>query len=314
MSRLMSAAGRLPAFAAFCFFLAFQPSVAWSANSPPSISGTPRDSVIVGNGYGFTPKASDPDGQTLTFRIANKPGWATFSTSSGRLSGAPKAANAGTYSNIVISVSDGIATRSLPAFSIKVVPNSAPVISGTPGSTATVGAIYAFTPKASDANGQTLTFRIANKPGWATFSTSTGRLGGAPKSTHIGTYSGIVISVSDGIATRSLPTFSIKVVANSAPVISGTPGSTATVGATYAFTPKASDANGQTLTFRIANKPGWATFSTSTGRLSGTPKSTHIGTYSGIVISVSDGIATRSLPTFSIKVAARRLRPPTERR
>ena len=55
MLRLMSAAGKLPAFAAFCFFFcAFQPSVAWSSNTPPSISGTPRDSVIVGNGYGFT--------------------------------------------------------------------------------------------------------------------------------------------------------------------------------------------------------------------------------------------------------------------
>jgi Putative Ig domain/Fibronectin type III domain len=308
MFRSMSAAGKLPAFAAFCFFFcAFQPSVAWSANSPPSISGTPRDSVIIGNAYGFTPTASDPNGQTLTFRIANKPAWATFSTSTGRLSGAPKAANAGTYSSIVITVSDGVASTSLPAFSIKVVPNSVPVISGTPGSTATVGATYAFTPKASDANGQALKYSIANKPGWATFSTSTGRLSGTPKSTHIGTYSGIVISVSDGIATTSLPSFALKVATatsgttNRAPVISGTPVTRAAKDQPYSFRPTVTDADGDPLTFSIANKPAWASFDTSSGTLYGTPGVT--GTFSNIVISVSDGTASASLPAFGIVVS-----------
>lgn len=309
MFRLMSAAGRQPALAVLCiFFCTFQSSVAWSANTPPSISGTPRDSVIIGNGYGFTPTASDPNGQTLTFKIANKPAWATFSTSTGRLSGAPKAAQAGTYSSIVISVSDGQASASLPAFSIKVVANSAPVISGTPGSTAAVGSTYAFTPKAADANDQTLKYTIANKPAWATFSSSTGRLSGTPKSTHIGTYSGIVVSVSDGIATSSLPSFSLKVTtaststSNRAPVISGTPVTRATKGQPYSFKPTVADADGDPLTFSVSNKPAWASFDAANGTLYGTPTAT--GTFSGIVISVSDGKTTASLPAFGITVAA----------
>ena len=307
MLRLMYAAGKSPVLAVLSiFFLAFQPSVAWSANSPPSISGAPRDSVIVGNGYGFTPKASDPNGQTLTFRIANKPVWATFSTSTGRLSGAPKAAHAGTYSSIVITASDGQASTSLAAFSIKVVANSAPVISGTPGSTAAVGSTYAFTPKASDANGQALKYSIAKKPVWATFSSSTGRLSGTPKSTHIGTYSGIVVSVSDGISTSSLPSFSLKVTTSStsttnrAPVISGTPVTRATRDQPYSFRPTVSDADGDPLTFSISNKPAWATFDASNGTLYGTPTAT--GTFSNIVISVSDGKSSASLPAFGIAV------------
>lgn len=309
MLRLMFAAGAKPALAILCtFFLAFQPSLAWSANTPPSISGTPRDSVIIGNGYGFTPTASDPNGQTLTFKISNKPAWATFSTSTGRLSGAPKAAHAGTYSSIVISVSDGQASAALPAFSIKVVVNSAPVISGTPGSTAAVSSTYAFTPKASDVNGQTLKYTIANKPAWATFSSSTGRLSGTPKSTHVGTYSGIVISVSDGIATSSLPSFSLKVTTslasttNRVPVISGTPVTRATKGQPYSFKPTVSDADGDPLTFSISNKPAWASFDASNGTLYGTPTAT--GTFSSIVISVSDGKSSASLPAFGISVAA----------
>jgi hypothetical protein len=51
----------------------------------------------------------------------------------------------------------------------------------------------------------------------------------------------------------------------------------------------------------VQNKPAWATFSTTTGRLSGTP--TTGGTFGNIVISVSDGKDTASLPAFSIAVS-----------
>jgi hypothetical protein len=57
------------------------------------------------------------------------------------------------------------------------------------------------------------------------------------------------------------------------------------------------------LTFSISNRPTWATFNTSTGRLSGTPTSAQVGSYSNIVIRVSDGKATTSLPAFSITVS-----------
>jgi len=182
--------------------------------------------------------------------------------------------------------------------------SSAPVITGTPPTLATVGKAYSFRPTASDPEGQTLSFSIANKPAWATFSTSTGGLYGTPGSTRVGTYSNIVISVSDGQARTSLPPFSITVAPNRPPIISGTPRTTATVGTSYSFRPTASDPDGQTLKFSIANKPAWASFATTTGRLYGTPDSTRVGTYSGIRITVSDGQATTSLPQFSIKVAA----------
>jgi hypothetical protein len=58
------------------------------------------------------------------------------------------------------------------------------------------------------------------------------------------------------------------------------------------------------MSFSIANKPAWAAFSIATGQLSGTPAATDVGTYSGIVISVSDGLSSAALPAFSITVAA----------
>ena len=58
------------------------------------------------------------------------------------------------------------------------------------------------------------------------------------------------------------------------------------------------------IIFRISNKPGWASFSTGNGRLSGTPADSDAGSYSNIVISVTDGTDTVSLPGFTIQVAA----------
>lgn len=186
-----------------------------STNRAPTISGTPSKSAKVGTAYSFKPTASDPDGDTLGYSIQNKPSWASFSTSTGTLSGTPTAT--GTHSNIVISVSDGTLSKSLSAFTITVSAatssNSAPTISGTPATSVNAGSAYSFRPTASDANGDTLTFSITNRPSWASFNTSTGQLSGTPSASNAGTYSNIQIRVSDGKATTSLPAFSIQVVA-----------------------------------------------------------------------------------------------------
>src|SRR5262249_32177899 len=195
-------------------------SSAWGGNhwrDHVAISGSPATSVTAGQPYSFTPSATDSQGRALAFAIANKPSWAVFSSSSGQLSGTPSASSVGTYSNIVIAVSDGLKTATLPAFSVQVltgsgVPSSSPpTISGTPGTSVTVGAAYSFTPTANDPSGNTLTFSIANQPSWASFNSATGQLSGNPAATNVGTYSGIVISTSDGYGSASLPAFTITV-------------------------------------------------------------------------------------------------------
>src|ERR1700720_3131185 len=82
----------------------------WYWHDHVTISGTPAASVTAGQPYSFTPSATDSQGRALAFAIANRPSWATFSARSGQLSGTPSTASVGTYSNIVIAVSDGIKT------------------------------------------------------------------------------------------------------------------------------------------------------------------------------------------------------------
>jgi hypothetical protein len=165
------------------------------------------------------------------------------------------------------------------------------------------GSAYSFRPSATDAEGNTLAFSIQNKPVWASFNTLTGALTGAPSSTHVGTYAGISISVSDGKASAALPVFAIQVASsNKAPVISGTPTTAVKVDSSYSFKLTAMDADGDAITYNISNKPAWASFNAATGQLSGTPSTADVATYSAIVISASDGKASVSLPAFSIVV------------
>jgi hypothetical protein len=283
------------------------PPVVVPTNMAPSIAGTPQTTVQASTAFTFLPAASDPESQPLTFSIANKPSWASFSTSTGGLSGTPATTDVRTFSNIVITVSDGSLSTSLQAFAITVTapPNRAPTITGTAPTSVTANTAYSFTPAGADADGQALAYSISNKPTWATFNTSTGRLSGTPTGANVGTFSGITITASDGALAASLAPFSITVNAapNVAPTISGTPSGGVVAGSSYSFTPTASDADGNTLGFQITGKPSWATFATATGQLSGTPTTAQAGTYSNIVITVSDGTATQTLPAFTIVVS-----------
>jgi hypothetical protein len=276
----------------------------------PSIAGTPATSVTAGSTYSFTPTASDPNGLTLTFSIQNPPAWSNFNTATGELSGTPTSADVGSFANITISASNGTTTASLPAFTITVAATGLggpPSISGTPAKLATAGVAYNFTPTATDPGGQPLTFSIQNQPSWASFKKDTGELSGTPAAANVGVFANVVITVSDGVATASLPSFTIAVSAPPAdgpPTISGNPTATVTAGSAYSFTPTASDPQGHALTFSVRNQPSWATFRTATGQLSGTPSSQNVGTFADIVVSVSNGTSSASLPAFSITVTA----------
>jgi hypothetical protein len=77
-----------------------------------------------------------------------------------------------------------------------------------------VGEQYSFTPSASDADDDLLTFSVSGEPDWLTINSDNGALTGSPLLEHVGTYPGIVVSVSDGSLSASLPQFTVTVVQN----------------------------------------------------------------------------------------------------
>jgi putative Ig domain-containing protein len=127
-----------------------------TGNQAPTISGSPPGSVVQGTAYAFTPTASDPDGNTLTFSVTNLPAWASFNATNGRISGTPTSGQVGTYSNIRISVSDGTTSTSLAAFSIQVV------------GTATGSAMLTWTPPTQNTDGSPLNNLAGYRVYWGT--------------------------------------------------------------------------------------------------------------------------------------------------
>ena len=224
-------------------------------NHAPTIGGTPQTSAVAGSNYSFTPTASDADNDSLVFSVSGLPAWATFAAQTGHVSGtAPTAA--GTSAPIVISVSDGIASASLPAFTITVTvastsppptTNTAPTITGTPPSAVLQDTQYTFAPTANDADGDALSYSVSGQPAWATFDPATGRLSGMPTAGDVGTTNGIVITVTDGQASASLGPFSIAVQA------------VATGSATLTWLPPTQNDDGSVLTDLAGFRVYWGT-------------------------------------------------------
>lgn len=206
-----------------------------------AIMGTPAAAAIAARDYTFTPIVHDPSGRALKFSISNAPSWAAFNSSTGTLKGTPSDVLK-TYGSIVISVTDGVSTASLPGFSIRVyAPNTAdkPAIWEKPATSVKAGSYYYFVPTASDYYGQPLSFSVKNKPDWATFNIVTGALKGTPSSTQTGTYGDIVISVSNGETSNSLAPFSIAVTSNT---------TNASGAASIDWVPPTENTNGSALT------------------------------------------------------------------
>ncbi|MBF0164418.1 MAG: cadherin-like domain-containing protein [Magnetococcales bacterium] len=180
--------------------------------------------------------------------------------------------------------------------------------------TATHGALstnedeaYSGTLTASDPDNNGLTYSVVTQPGKGTVSitnTTTGAFTYTPNSNANGGDS-FTFKVHDGKWDSNTATMSVTIQAiNDPATISGTPATLALRKTQYRFTPTVSDVDGDNLTYSIANKPAWASFDTNTGQLSGTPTSDNSGSYANIVISVSDGVKTVSLPAFTLEVPA----------
>jgi hypothetical protein len=283
-----------------------------AAEQSCAVSDAPTTSVRAGSVYRYLPAASVGAGsRALSFAIKNKPAWATFGEENGELTGTPNGEDVGTSAEIEISVSNGGDCATVGPFHITVSPSEAeqgspqalPTISGSAPAAVIAGQPYVFAPSVTDRSGKPLSFSIVNRPSWTTFDPATGTLAGRPSTANVGSFAGILISVSSGGTPASLPAFSIKVqAATDGLTLSGSPASSVSAGGTYSFTPVLSNPAGDALTFSIRNAPAWAKFHTDTGELAGTPASADVGRYPNIVISASDGSADYLLPAFSIQV------------
>jgi len=142
--------------------------------------------------------------------------------------------------------------RSMPAL----VANSPPAIITLPVTTVTVDSIYVIQFRATDADGDDLSWHMIANASWLNM-TSTGRISGTPSNNDIGIYH-VVITVSDGRGGVAYKTFELTVSARQhSPYWSLVPPDTIlNEGGDYNFTAKAVDADpGDTVTYKMSSVP-----------------------------------------------------------
>lgn len=273
-------------------------------NGAPTISGSPILIVNQDASYQFTPTASDSVGDTLSFSISNKPTWATFNTATGMLSGIPLNQDVGVTNGIVISVSDGALSASLPAFNLTVTNvNDAPTISSMAMTAATQDAAYSYIFTAADTDvGDVLTLSAITKPSWLSFNVATGVLSGTPTNADVGSHP-VTLRVTDADGLTADQSFMVIVTnVNDAPVISSPAITTATQDIAYSYTVIATDLDvGAVLTLSVVTKPSWLSFNSVTGLLSGTPSNADVGSHA-VLLRVTDADGLTADQSFSITV------------
>ena len=182
-------------------------------NAAPTISSAAVTTIESGTAYSYSLVAADADGDTLTMSATGLPGWLTFDSTTGSLSGTPADSDAGDTA-ITLTVSDGtdeITQSFTVSVTVPVPANNAAVITSSGITDATVGEAYSYTLVTTDADNDTLTMS-ATIPGalsWLTFDAATGILSGMPASGDVAATE-ITLTVNDG-TEDTMQTFTITV-------------------------------------------------------------------------------------------------------
>ena len=256
-------------------------SFTWTitANNAPVLSSIGNQSGTIGTAVSITPMASDADSDSVTWSASNLPSGLSISSSTGAITGTPDTNNA--YATRV-TINDGFGGSDFEDFTFTIA-NTAPVLAALGDQSSTRGTAVSVTPSASDTNGDTISWSATGLPTGLSINSSTGAITGTPSAA--GSYS-TTVSIADGNGGTDSESLTWSVATgNAAPVLAPIEDRTATVDVAVSFTPSASDANGDTLTYAATGLPTGLSINTSSGAISGTP--TALGIYT-VTITVTD--------------------------
>ena len=247
--------------------------------------------MSAGSALTFAVNASDPDGNTLTYSASRLPSGSTFTASTHTFAWTPTTSPGGNFTP-TFTVSDGTLSASTTATITVHQGNRAPVITAIPAQSVVAGNALTFTVSGSDPDGNTLTYSASGLPSGATFNTGTHIFAWTPTTSQTGTFTP-TFTVSDGsLSASTAATITVTAVnQNQAPVITPIATQTVTPGNLLSLTVKATDPNGNPLTYTASNIPSRAVFRPDTQDFLWVPTSSQIGTYS-VTFSACDGAMT----------------------
>lgn len=284
------------------------PSDPGVTNRAPQITSVAPTSASVGRTYGYALKATDPDGDSLSYSLVRAPSGMSIQAASGNIEWTPSVAQAGTHA-VSVRVADTAGAAATQDFAVAVIAgNAAPQVTSSPATGAVVGAPYRYDVDATDPDGDTLAFSLTEAPAGMSIDAATGLIGWTPGASQLGAHA-VSVQVRDPGGLVATQAFSVTVaVGNAAPQFTSAAPDAATVGVEYRYAAVAADPNGDTLVYSLTQAPAGMTVQASTGLVRWTPSPGQIGNQT-VTLRVGDPGGLAATQTYTIVVAAPNVAP-----
>ena len=275
------------------------PPVAES-QSVTATSGSPSD---------ITLKATDPDGNALTYAIVSGPKSGTITDlnkDTGTLVYTPTDGFTG-QDRFTFKASDGTTDSNTATVTVTVSQAASPPVAQSQSVTATSGSPSDITLKATDTGGSALTYAIVSGPKSGTITDlnkDTGTLVYTPTDGFSG-QDRFTFKASDGTTDSNTATVTVTVSQAASPPVAQSQSVTATSGSPSDITLKATDPGGNALTYAIVSGPKSGTI-TDLNKDTGTLVYTPTDGFSGqdrFTFKASDGTTDSNTATVTVTVS-----------
>lgn len=281
-----------------------------SANQQPVISSSPRLRTGLQTLYLYQVQAADSNGDSLSYSLATAPQGMAINAA-GLVSWQPSPNQLGDNA-VELTVSDsrgGVATQ---RFAIDVASqpvNSAPVITSTAPTAATIGRAFVYDVVAVDADSDPLIWSLDEAPIGVSIDPEFGRVRWTPAADQRGDQT-IVLRVTDPLGGSATQTVFLHVRStNVPPVFTTSPPTQAAANLPYRYAPRAFDRDGDIPTFRLTAAPLGMTIDGATGVIDWTPSADQLGTHD-VALVVDDGQGGTTRQLFRILVTQTLNQPP----
>jgi len=286
--------------------------VATAPNNPPVITSQPRLRARAGQPYAYAVEAADPNGDPLSYHLDAGPDGMTIDPS-GVVRWQPAAELLGTQHPVSIRVDDGRGGSAVRSFGITVISpdaNQAPVVVSTPPTAAVAGRTYRYDAVARDPEGDPFIWSLIQAPTGMSIDPFRGTAAWTPAADQTGMQQ-VVVQVQDVFGAAGTQSFTIDVRAvNRPPSIQSVPPVTADPGQLYVYAVRATDPDGDPLSFRLAVQPDGMTIDQRTGLIRWTP-SVPAPSQHTVRIVVEDGYGGIGSQTYTLHVGQQAFnRPP----
>lgn len=278
-------------------------------NRPPQIVSVPPVLAHAGRPYLYAPRATDADGDRITWSLAAPvPPGLTLDPITGLVRWTPGTNQVGGHV-VQVRAGDGRGGTDTQLYTVNVVDDRAnrnPVIVSSPPRGVTAGRPYAYLVRATDPDGDALTFLPVRLPAGATLTPQPGSphealVAWTPDASQLGP-NDFTLAVRDTAGGSGSQRFSVTVRANLPPVITGVPPATAPPDLAWRHDVVASDPEGDALAYALLTAPAGLTMD-GLGRMAWTPARDQLGTHP-VALRVTDAFGLSATQDFTVTVAA----------